>query len=420
MAPSSRIELITIGDELLLGFTADTNAAYLSRELADIGFDVVRRTTVGDIGPAITAAVRDALDRTGAVITTGGLGPTADDVTKPAIAEVFGRVMRFEPAILSAIEERWRARGLSGPLPAPNRRQAFVPEGARVLVNRHGSAPGIWLEDERRRWVAMLPGVPREMRGLLADELLPALRARGGESGTVVRSRTLRTTGIAESALAEVLGDLAEAVNGLPLAYLPGADGVDLRLTSRGLAPGDADNALELGVEQLRARVGPWVYGDGTTNLAAVVLDLCRARGLHVAVGESCTGGLFGARLTAVPGSSDVFVGGVIAYDNTVKVGLLGVSGDELATHGAVSEPVVRRMAEGARIQAGAQLGVGITGIAGPDGGTADKPVGTTWIALAGAGDTRAKRSVFVGDREEIRWRATQSALDMIRRALAQ
>ena len=420
MAPSSRIELITIGDELLLGFTADTNAAYLSRELADIGVDVVQRTTVGDIGPAITAAVRDALDRTGAVITTGGLGPTADDVTKPAIAEVFGRAMRFEPAILSAIEEHWRARGLSGPLPAPNRRQAFVPEGARVLVNRHGSAPGIWLEDERGRWVAMLPGVPREMRGLLADELLPALRARGGESGTVIRSRTLRTTGIAESALAELLGELGEAVNGLPLAYLPGADGVDLRLTSRGLAPADTDKALELGVEQLRARVGPWVYGDGTTNLAAVVLDLCRARRLHVAVGESCTGGLFGARLTAVPGSSDVFVGGVIAYDNPVKVSLLGVSADELATHGAVSEPVVRRMAEGARIQAGAQLGVGITGIAGPDGGTADKPVGTTWIALAGVGDTRTKRSVFVGDREEIRWRATQSALDMIRRALAQ
>jgi len=253
----------------------------------------------------------------------------------------------------------------------------------------------------------------------MSDEVLPALRARAGANGPVVRSRTLRTTGIAESALAELLGELGATVNGLPLAYLPGADGVDLRLTSRGLGPADADKALELGAEQLRERVAPWMYGDGTTSLAEVVLDLCRVRRLRVAVGESCTGGLFGARLTAVPGSSDVFVGGVIAYDNAVKMNLLGVSADELAAAGAVSEPVARQMAEGARFRAGAELGVGITGIAGPGGGTADKPVGTTWIALAGAGDTQTKRSVFFGDREEIRWRATQAAFEMIRRAVA-
>ncbi len=422
MAASSRIELITIGDELLLGFTVDTNAAYLARELASIGIEIVRRTTVGDTAASIATAVREALDRTGAVITTGGLGPTSDDLTKPAIAELFGRPMRFDPAILDAMEARWRARGLTGPLPAPNRQQAYIPEGARILANHHGSAPGIWLEDERaggRRWVAMLPGVPREMREMTTDALIPELRARGIAGDAVVRSRTLRTTGIAESKLAEELGDLAAGVEGLPLAYLPGVDGVDLRLTARGLPAADADRILERGAARLRARIGHWVYGEGATDLAAVVLDLCRTRRLHIAVGESCTGGLFGARLTAVPGSSDVFVGGVIAYDNRVKTAMLGVRDETLVAAGAVSEPVVREMAEGARARTGAELGIGITGIAGPEGGTPDKPVGTVWIALAGAGETQVRRAVFLGNREEIRYRSVQAALDMIRRTVA-
>ena len=412
------IEIITIGDELLLGFTIDTNAAHLAQELAGIGIQVVRRATVGDGAGGIAAAVREALDRTGAVITTGGLGPTSDDLTKPAIAELFGRALTRDEAIVANLERIWKERGRPGPLPAPNLQQAMIPDGACVLVNRHGTAPGIWLEDDRGRWVAMLPGVPREMRGMLADELLPLLRRRAGSADRVVRSRTLRTTGLAESSAAVQLGDIARHVAGLPLAYLPGIDGLDLRLTARDMPPAEADARLAEGIEQLRARLARYVYGEGTDDLAAVVLQLCRERALRIAVAESCTGGLLGARLTAVPGSSDVVEGGVVAYDNRVKQALLGVRESDLRDGGAVSEPVARQMATGVRGRLGTAVGIGITGVAGPSGGTPDKPVGTVWLALDVEGAVRAVRTIFVGDRDEIRRRAAQAALDMLRRAI--
>jgi nicotinamide-nucleotide amidase len=420
MATATRVELVTIGDELLLGYTVDTNAAYLARELSAIGVEIVRRATVGDTADAIGAAVGEALARTGAVITTGGLGPTADDLTKPAIAALFGRAMRLDESILTALAERWQARGLPGPLPAPNRAQAMVPDGARILVNRHGSAPGIWLDDARQRWVAMLPGVPREMRGMLADELLPILRSRRGTGSAVVRSRTLRTTGIAESSVAEQLRELAATVNGLPLAYLPGADGVDLRLTARGLPADTAVDALDTGIALIRERIGEkYVYGIDEQDLAAVVLSAYRAKRMRIAVAESCTGGLLGARLTAIPGSSDVFVGGVIAYDNAVKRSLLAVEPAVLDRDGAVSNTVAEAMAEGVRDRLQTDVGVAITGIAGPGGGSPEKPVGTVSIAWVGSAMRRSVQVRLIGDREEIRRRATQAALNGLRLALA-
>ncbi|HSY83929.1 MAG TPA: competence/damage-inducible protein A [Gemmatimonadaceae bacterium] len=408
-----RVEIVTIGDELLLGFTVDTNAAYMARELANVGVEIVRRATCGDEPEAIAEAVGDALKRTGAVITTGGLGPTSDDRTKESIAALFGRGMRLDADILRRLSERWAAR-FNQPLPAPNRQQAMIPEGAEVLTNRHGSAPGIWLEDDAGRWVAMLPGVPREMRGMLGDELVPRLQSRLGATA-VVRSATLRTTGIAESLLAEQLGDVARGVDGLPLAYLPGHDGVDLRLTARGLPADAAERALDTGIAVLREKTGRFAYATGSEDLAEVVLDLCRARGLTIATGESCTGGMLGERLTAIPGSSDVVVGGVIAYSNEIKSALLGVDADLIATHGAVSEPVARAMAEGARDRLRASIGVGITGIAGPGGATPGKPIGTVDLAIAGPWPTEARRVQLIGDREEIRYRASQGALNMIR-----
>ena len=416
------IEIITVGDELLLGFTIDTNGAHLARELAAVGIQVVRRTAVGDEAQEIAGAVREALERTGAVITTGGLGPTSDDLTKPSIAALFGRGMRLDEEHLEWMRDRWR-RLFGREMPEVNRQQALMPEGARKLVNRHGSAPGVWLEDARGRWVAMLPGVPREMRGMLADELLPLLRSRAAASGngaaTVVVSRTLRTTGVGESAVAEMLGDLAKGPPGMPLASLPGWEGTDLRLTARGQDPESAARTLDDAMGRIRERLGLAVYGEGGTDLAAVVLDLCRERGLHVALAESCTGGLLGARLTAVPGSSDVVLGGVVAYANAVKVAMLGVDEALLAEHGAVSEPVARAMATGARERLGTEIGVGITGIAGPDGGTPEKPVGTVWIAVDVKGDVTARRSLFIGDRDEIRQRAAQGALEMVRRRVS-
>ncbi|HET7565626.1 MAG TPA: competence/damage-inducible protein A [Gemmatimonadaceae bacterium] len=411
-----RLELITIGDELLLGYTIDTNAAYLARELSAAGIEVVRRTTVGDEASAISAAVREAIERTGAVITTGGLGPTSDDRTKPAIAELFGRGMRRDDDVLHAIEERFRTLGSH--MPPSNVQQAMIPEGARILHNRHGTAPGIWLEDEHGRWVAMLPGIPREMRGMTNDTLLPLLRARGSATPTVVSSRTLRTTGIGESALAERLGDEASEVAGLQVASLPGWAGVDLRITARGLTAERAREKLDAGAAKLRAHASAYIYGEDDADLAAVVLEQCRARALHIATAESCTGGLLGARLTAIAGSSDVYLGGVVAYSNHVKELWLGVQPDELAQHGAVSDVVARRMASGIASRLGSEIGVGITGIAGPGGGTPDKPVGTVWIAVQVNGALEARCRVYPGDREEIRLRSTQAALDMIRRAL--
>jgi nicotinamide-nucleotide amidase len=416
-----RIEIVTIGDELLLGFTIDTNAAHLARELAAVGVEIVHRTTVGDNPENIAGAVKDALARTGAVITTGGLGPTSDDMTKASIAAIFGKPMIRDEAIVESLRERWARYRRLGPFPESNIAQAMIPEGATIIPNKHGSAPGIWLEDEAGRWVAMLPGVPREMRGMLADELLPRIARRmsagGSTTPTVVRSRTLRTTGVAESALADQLGGLASGVDGLALAFLPGVDSVDLRLTSRGLSAEAADAALEAGTMKLRGAVGRYVFGEESADLAEIVLNGCRRRGVKISVAESCTGGLLGARLTALPGSSDVFVGGVIAYDNSIKREWLEVSDSDLEEHGAVSEEVAVAMAKSVRARMRTDIGIGITGVAGPGGGTAAKPVGMVWVALDGIGSEARCLRLF-GTRDEVRQRAAQAALDMVRRAL--
>ena len=417
-----RVELITIGDELLLGFTIDTNAAHISRVLAEAGVEIVRRTTVGDEADRIAPAVREALDRTGAVITTGGLGPTSDDLTKPAIATIFGRRMILDEAIADALEKRWKARFPDGKFPATNRTQAEIPEGARILTNRHGSAPGIWLEDERGRWVAMMPGVPREMRGMLAEEVLPAIKARG-DTDSAVLSGTLRTTGIAESAIAEMLGPNflgppGTELGALPLAYLPGISGVDLRVTAKGMARDKAETLVGEALVKLRDRVGAYVYGEGDTDLAAVVLEQLRSAGLKLAIAESCTGGLLGERITNIPGSSDVFVGGVIAYHNDVKRDAIGVSEEVLLRYGAVSEEVATQMAAGVRTRLAADVAISITGVAGPGGGTPEKPVGLVWIALS-TPETKARRFQLIGDRTEIRQRAAQAALEMLRRTLS-
>lgn len=418
-----KVEIITIGDELLLGFTVDTNAAHISRVLADRGIEVVRRTTVGDDAEQIVAAVRGALERTGAVITTGGLGPTSDDLTKPAIARLFGREMRLDETIAKELEARWRARFPASGYPASNRAQAEIPAGARILTNRHGSAPGIWLEDEKGWWVAMLPGVPREMRGMLDDALLPAIadHAPVGEATAIV-SGTLRTTGIAESAIADLLGNdvfggTTSDTGELPLAYLPGVAGVDLRVTARGLPRPRAEQVVRDALVKLRARVGAYAYGEDDADLAGIVLDKCRAKKLTLAVAESCTGGMFGERITSVPGSSDVFRGGVIAYHNDLKRDALGVRQEDLDAFGAVSEKVALQMASGVRDRMGADIGISITGIAGPGGGSPEKPVGLVWIGIHGSRQT-ARRIHSGGDRLEIRQRATQAALDTVRRSL--
>ena len=410
-----KLEVVTIGTELLLGQILDTNAAELGRGLAAAGVEVVRRSSVADRPEAIRAAVADALERTGFVITTGGLGPTRDDMTKREVAALFGKALQLDPAVLRSLEERFRRLGR--PMPAANRTQAEVPEGATVLPNPRGTAPGLWVEDSRGRVVVMLPGVPSEMRGLLAEEVLPRLAGR--TSGAVVRSRTVRTTGIAESALAERVGAIEESIAPLTLAYLPSIEGVDLRVTAWGLRADDADRRLAEATTQLRARAGEHCYGEDGTDLAATILEELRRRRAGLVVAESCTGGLLGGRITAVPGASDVFVGGIIAYDDNVKSQALDVPRELVRANGAVSEEVVLAMALGAQQRFAAAAALAITGIAGPTGGTAEKPVGTVWLAARYGAEARALKRVFPGDRNEIRARSAQAALDLLRRMLA-
>ena len=416
-------ELLTVGTELVLGFTVDTNAAEMGRALAAAGVRVTRRATVGDEPAEVRSAVATALDRTGAVIVTGGLGPTRDDLTKQAVAEVFGLTLRHDPAILANLEEMYRRRGIA-PMPAANRSQADVPEGATVLPNPLGTAPGLWIEDDRGRLAVLLPGVPKEMRGLMEREVVPRLVRRTehrrdgqGARAEVIKSKVIRTTGIGESALADQLGDVEKLIGQkVTLAWLPSLDGVDLRLTAWNLPEEEADAALARAAEVLRPRVGDHAYGDDGADLAAVVLKALESAGARLAVAESCTGGLVGAKLTAVPGSSRVFAGGVVAYDNEVKLGLLGVSADALAEHGAVSEAVARQMAAGAARALGTDAAVAVTGIAGPDGGTEQKPVGTVWIAVQWKDTVRAFTFVLFGNREDVRHRAAQAALNALRR----
>jgi nicotinamide-nucleotide amidase len=408
------LELVTIGTEILLGFTLDTNGAEIAHAMAEHGVRIVRRTAVADREDDIREAVAGALGRTGAVITTGGLGPTRDDITKRIVAELFAAPLEFDERIWSSLLERF---GRLERAPAPsNRSQAEVPRGATVLPNRWGTAPGIWIEGAPGL-VVMLPGVPHEMRKLLAHEVIPRIAARG--AGRTIRSLTVRTTGIPESTLAERIGGVEDDIAPLTLAYLPGLDGVDLRLTAWDFDPGEADRRLRAAADLLEQRAGSVVYGENGADLAALALAQARRRGLRIGTAESCTGGLVGERLTEIPGSSDVYVGGVVCYDNSLKVSLLGVPSELIERDGAVSESVVRAMAKGAVVRLGVEVGVAVTGIAGPGGGTPEKPVGTVWLAVALAGETTARRSMVLGSRHDIRRRAAQGALAMVLRSVS-
>ncbi|HET7039460.1 MAG TPA: competence/damage-inducible protein A [Gemmatimonadales bacterium] len=407
---------MTIGTELLLGLTIDTNAADLARTLVAAGARVTRKTSVPDEADAVRGALDEALARTRFVVVTGGLGPTRDDVTKRAAADLFGLPLVTDQAYLEQLEARWRRLGRPGAMPEANRTQAEVPAGATVLPNPRGTAPGLWLEDARGV-VVLLPGVPHEMRAMALAEVAPRVRARA-EPGRATTWRTIRTTGISESAVADRVGPLEPSLAPITVAYLPSFEGVDLRLTAWRMNPDEAERVLAAAVPRVRDAVGEGVYGEGDTDLAAVALAAAARAGARLAVAESCTGGLVGARLTAVPGASAVFAGGVIAYDDAVKRRELEVSADLIAAHGAVSEPVVRAMAAGARRRFGVESAIAVTGIAGPDGGTPEKPVGTVWFCAALGGRERTALVRFPGDRHEVRTRAAQTALDLLRRVL--
>ncbi len=413
-----KLEVLTIGTELLLGYTVDTNAAELGRALAAAGAEITRHTTVADRPEAIRASVVEALDRTGFVITTGGLGPTRDDMTKTVVADLFGKRLLLDERLLANIRARFDRMGR--PMPASNRTQAEVPEDAVILPNARGTAPGLWVEDARGRTVVLLPGVPREMQGLLVEEVLPRIVARQGGDRRVVLSRTVRTTGVSESALAERVGPIEPDIAPLTLAYLPSVEGVDLRVTAWGLELEDAAARLTAVVARLKVAVGEHGYGEDDADLAAVLLEALRTGRHRLAVAESCTGGMVGERITNIPGASDTFIGGVVAYADVIKTAALKVPLETLEAYGAVSEETVRAMAEGAQRLFSADCTIAVTGIAGPGGGTPEKPVGTVWLAARVHTNTRALKRVLPGDRDDVRRRAAQAGLDLLRRLLAE
>jgi nicotinamide-nucleotide amidase len=408
------VEIVAIGDELLSGATLDSNAATIARRLESLGLRVVQKTTVPDAEERIGEAVRSALARSGVVVTTGGLGPTKDDVTRTAVADVFGRGLEFREDLWRALEARWARLGK---IPETNRVQAEVPAGAEVFPNRRGTAPGIAVEDDSLGLCIMLPGPPHEMEAILSEQVVPYLEARAGAARRRPYRRTLRTVGIAESAIAE---RLANRLDDLPLeiAHLPEIDGNDIRLTAWATDESDAAVALDEAVSRLRELLGKHIYGEGEADLAQVVGELLRARGLTVAVAESCTAGLIGKRLTESPGSSDHFWGGMIVYDDRAKLELLGVSQGALEQHGAVSEQVAREMAAGVCRRSGAETAIAVTGIAGPAGGTEEKPVGTVWLAVTVKDVMVAGRRFYPGTRDMVRARAAQGGLDLLRRTL--
>ncbi|MEY2645938.1 MAG: hypothetical protein RLZZ611_2587 [Cyanobacteriota bacterium] len=418
-------EVLCIGTELLLGNITNGNARWLAEQLAAFGIPHHRQAVVGDNRERLIAMVREAAGRCRLLITTGGLGPTPDDLTTEAIAAAFGVPLEERPQIWAEIQARISARGR--PVAASNRRQALLPVGAAVLPNPTGTAPGIiWSPDpdglpfpvQPGFTVLTFPGVPSEMRAMWQATAVPWLR-RSGLTQAVFASRMLRFWGVAESSLAEQMADLLMGSNPTVAPYA-GAGEVKLRLTAHAASLAEAEALLDPVEAEIRSRAGAACFGADDDSLAAVVLRLLRERGQTLAVAESCTGGGLGAAVAAVPGASDLFLGGVIAYANAVKQTLLGVPAALLAAHGAVSDPVAVAMAEGARRCTGADWALAITGVAGPGGGSAEKPVGLVHIAVAGP-DGCLSEGVRFGASRGRHWIQTLSAgeaLDRLRRRL--
>jgi len=408
-----RIEIVTIGNEVLSGRTFDTNFVFLARALEEASVIVAWHTTVGDAAETIGDALKLALTRADGVIMTGGLGPTPDDLTRKAVATALNRTLQLDEATLAHIRER--GKRASRRLPPSVETMALVPRGAELYQNPVGAAPGI-LIDYRRKPVFLLPGPPNEMETLAREFVVPWLREH---TGTTVETFTLRTFGMFESQIHERLGTLPEHWPGASLAYLPSWFGVDLRVTSSGTNATLVHESAERAYAELLGKVGGVVYAEGTMGMEEVVSAALVEKQWRIAAAESCTGGLFTKRLTDVPGASRYVERSFVTYSNEAKEQLLGVSAADLASQGAVSAPVAEQMAKGARKQAKADVGLGITGIAGPDGGSDQKPVGTVFIAVSsGLGDA-VRLHRFTGSRATVRERAAQTALDMLRRHLA-
>ena len=407
--------IVAIGDELLLGDTVDTNSAWIGRRLAELGIPVSRRWTVPDIHVEIETAVATASAAADVVLVTGGLGPTPDDCTREAVAALVGVELRVDEGLVTALAERFRARGYER-LPESNLSQALILEGARVLPNAKGTAPGQVLEVDGSL-VILLPGVPSELMHLVEEQVVPLLSQRFTGRLRPLQHRRIHTVGVPESVLAETVESaLPDDMGPVGLAYLPGLGGVQLRLTARGVDSAEADSWLDLVEAALEPVVRECRYHSDSGDLSDALGSALVGASKTLAVAESCTGGLIAQQLTGLPGSSRYFVGGIVAYDNRVKIDALGVPVEDLEVHGAVSEEVAVAMARGVAERMDTSAGLGVTGVAGPAGGTEVKPVGTVCFAAYLDGYCEVRRARFGGDRTEIRERASRATMALLLR----
>lgn len=407
-------EILSVGTELLLGQITDTNASYLGRTLAALGIDLYYKSTVGDNEGRVIDTIARARDRADLIITSGGLGPTEDDLTKEAIAAVFEEELLTDEPSLERIRSFFARRGS---VMAPrNAKQALIYRHGRMIPNPNGTAPGALLEKDGKI-VISLPGPPNEMIPMVENHVVPFLTERISGQRQYLVTRVFRFVGIGESAIEERVQDLIHGTNPT-LAPLAHTGEVHLRAGAKAASPEEAEALIRPLEEELRRRVGRFLYGINETTLEEAVVRQLTERGLTLACAESCTGGMLGARLTSISGSSNAFLGGVISYSNDAKERMLGVDRALLDAHGAVSAPVAEAMARGARERLGADFGVSITGVAGPEGGTPQKPVGLVYIALAGPHGIRTTENHFIGIRADVRRRSSQVALQLVRESL--
>jgi nicotinamide-nucleotide amidase len=413
----SRAAILAVGSELLTPSRIDTNSLFITEQLNLLGIEVAFKTIVGDDREELADAVRRGLGRVDLLVCSGGLGPTDDDVTREVVAEVLNRRLVEDESIASRIKARFESRGMK--MPDINRRQAMVPAGALVLENTNGTAPGLWIDDGDRT-VVLLPGPPRELKPMMASLVEGPLRERS--PGLSLVRRVIRITGRTEShteeAVRPLYADWARRPVPIAATILASLGQIELHLSARAASQEVAEAAVEAASREVSEVIGLYVYSRDGRLLEEVLGDLLVARALRIAVAESCTGGLVASRLTDVPGSSRYVDRAVVAYSNEAKIELLGVPAGLIAQHGAVSEPVALAMAEGIKSRAAVDVGLGVTGIAGPGGGTPEKPVGMVAIATAIAGTSRTRTFQFIGGREQVKFQASQAALDMVRRML--
>ena len=411
------VEIVNTGSELMLGRVLNTHQQWLCRRLADLGYVVTRQVAVADTGREIQNTVREALDRADLVITTGGLGPTSDDLTRELIAELLGLKLVQQPAVLAHIENFFAKRGR--PRPMRTDVETFVPEGAEFFLNQTGTAPGLAIpvKANRKQWLVMLPGPPRELRPMFDDSIVPLLKREF--AGEIFVCRTWRSTGVGESRVQEIVEPGLEPYvkRGIDVGYCARPGSVDVRLVAHGP---EAPQLVQDAGAAVQASLGQHIFGFDDDEIEQLVVRLLTERKQTLALAESCTGGHIANRITNVPGASVIFSGGVVSYANTAKETLLGVKAETLQQHGAVSEAVAREMAMGARRQFGSDFAIAVTGIAGPGGGSAEKPVGTVFIGLASAEGVIVEHRVNNWDRLTFKDVTATQALEMLRRKFVQ